>query len=63
MGTKTSSGIELAPIAWRDPIDDGLTVIELTDQEAEAQWMAAFHSMYLSKEERHYAPTVSSPLS
>jgi len=62
MGTKTSIAKALPPIPWRDPDIDGLTVIELKDEEAEAQWMAAFYSMHVTQEERDEAPTTPLPL-
>lgn len=62
MGAKSSADKELAPIPWRDPNIDGLAVIELSDDEAEVQWLAAFYSLHQSQAERDNAPTVPSPL-
>ena len=62
MGAKSSNSKEVSLIEWRDPNTDGLSVIELSDEEAEAQWLAAFNSWHLSREERDFAPTAPSPL-
>ena len=62
MGAKSSAskGKALKPIPWTDPIEDGLTVIELSDEEAIAQWLAAFNMLHT--EDRLFAPTAPMPL-
>lgn len=55
----------LGPLLWEPPAPriPGLDVHELTGEEADAQWAAAWLNLYLDPEERAFAGTAPAPLS